>query len=357
MFFQSTFNLDWYGRVLTVHMTAGKRTLPEYPVVPKDSDVWLQLREFHERFPQNPLYLMLTKLKNLKMRINGMTNSRAPRSEKRIKNRESRLEEYSAMFALFSDVLKPVLGKGGRFNFYISIQQFRDILYAALENYSSMELAKVVYLRRIDSPSDKDAVYVDTKEWFEAWLHLLTSDLPETTDTDALSFYADWSRQLIFRDRQGVGCSSDIPMLPEKIEVYDGKVDPVNVQVAPTQSVGQQMSILPEDTIVDPKTSITLKTEVVINRVASQELSDIIERIQLMDDSGTRFYVGDGGTLTVEISVPTYCGFPISDGDHKVALQTAAQHIDNILRLVEVARSMQESQRRVEHLAEAYSGR
>jgi hypothetical protein len=145
-------------------------------------------------------------------------------------------------------------------------------------------------------------------------------------------------------------------MLPERIIPYAGE-DRVELQLAPVQSVAQQMALKPEDIIADPHTTLTLKTEVVVNHATSEEIHEIMERIQLLDDSGAKFSVGGMGTLVIEITVPTYCGYPISDGDHSLSLVTAARHIDTILRLVEVARNMQESQRHVEKLAEAYSGR
>lgn len=334
-------------------MPVGKREAKEYPGFPKDSEIYLNVCQLSQHFPHNPLWLLMHRQYNVKHDARKM-NRMPPSTGKNKSRRDQTQSDRESLIGLLSEVLKPGMN-GSRQSRYISIQQLRDILYLANANWAKLKMPKSVYIERVASlPSDADAVYLGTKEWFQAWLNLLTSDLQVSErETDALSYYADWARQLIARDHQPEAAEH---LLPERIVPYTGE-DCVAVQLAPTQTVAQQMALRPEDTIADPHTTLTLKTEVVVNHTASEEIKDIMERIQLIDDSGAKLSVGDMGTLVIEITVPTYCGYPISDGDHTMSLVTAARHIDNILRLVEVARNMQESQKRVENLAEAYSGR
>jgi len=353
MIFPSTFKLDWYGRILDVYLPVGKRNTKEYPEFYKDSEVYLNARQLSQRFPYNPLWMLLHRQNTLKHDVRKM-NRLPPSTGKHKIKRDQTQSDRESIIGLLSEVLQPGV-KGSRQGRYISIQQLRDILYLAIANWNKLKMPKSVYIDRCcASPSDADALYLSTKEWFSAWLNLLTSDLPAAEgEADALSYYRDWARQLVHRDHHPENSSA---MLPERIIPYAGE-DRVELQLAPVQSVAQQMALKPEDIIADPHTTLTLKTEVVVNHATSEEIHEIMERIQLLDDSGAKFSVGGMGTLVIEITVPTYCGYPISDGDHSLSLVTAARHIDTILRLVEVARNMQESQRHVEKLAEAYSGR
>lgn len=353
--FPTTFKLDWFGRALDVYMRAGKREQPEYPLVPRDTEVYLRTCDLHQRFPNNPFKLLLHVLANGRSRCKTFTPTKrkTPRGVQGCRQRAARVE-------ILEQLMAPLLFESGHSQSFISIADLKTVLHAVLDNWEKLTLTPGVYIERCGVDiHDPDALYIDKRKWFEFWAYGLTADLTPTKE-DRISFYADWVQQMLSLD---VCPKADVPEQPEE-DVHTPPAlaipnigEPCVVQLAPTRSVGQQMSLRPDDIIAEPKTTLTLKTDVIVNHATTEEVRDIVERIQLFDDSGAKFSVGNMGTLTVEIEVPTYCGYPVGDGDHSTAIATAAQHIDNVLRLVEVARNMQESQRRVENLAEAYSGR
>lgn len=326
-------------------MKAKKREQPEYPLVPNDTEVYVRYTDLNRHFPNNPVRLLMDMAHNALYQTKLQGERKTPRGMQGLKIFEDRAE-------VLGRLIKPWFLGDNRKISYINIADLKSVLLAVLADWEKFAFTPTVYIERCGvNMHSPDALYIDKKRWFEVWAYGLTADL-HPTDGDQLSFYADWVQDMMTAGP----VDSTVEEHPMPLAIPNIG-EPCAVQFAPTQSVGQQMSLRPDDIIAEPKTTLTLKTDVIVNHATTEEIRDIVERIQLFDDSGAKFSVGDMGTLTVEIEVPTYCGYPVGDGDHSTAIATAAQHIDNVLRLVEVARNMQESQRRVENLAEAYSGR